>query len=83
MPSLRVDAQLRVNLWDLAGGEDYVEVRNEFYKEAQGCVLVYDATNRDSFESLDRWLEESHKYGAENMVRSKGISWDVPEFSDA
>ena len=68
------DVQLRVNLWDLAGGDDYVEVRNEFYKEAQGCVLVFDATNRDSFESLDRWLEESQKYGAENMVRSMEIA---------
>lgn len=46
-----------------------MEVRNEFYKEAQGCVLVYDATNRDSFESLERWLEESQRFGAENMVR--------------
>ena len=57
-----------MNLWDLAGGEDYTEVRNEFYKEAQGCILVYDVTNRDSFESLPQWLEESQTYGAENMV---------------
>ena len=39
-------AQVRINLWDLAGGADYIEVRSEFYKEAQGCVLVYDVTNR-------------------------------------
>ena len=58
-----------MNLWDLAGGPDYTEVRNEFYKEAQGCVLVYDVTNRASFEALEGWLEESRKYGAENMVR--------------
>lgn len=53
----------------MAGGSDYTEVRNEFYKEAQGCILVYDVTNRASFESLESWLEESRKYGAENMVR--------------
>lgn len=27
--------QVRVNLWDLAGPEDYREVRNEFYQDAQ------------------------------------------------
>jgi hypothetical protein len=41
---------VRVNLWDLAGGEEYFEVRNEFYKEAQGCILVYDVNNRASFQ---------------------------------
>jgi DnaJ family protein C protein 27 len=45
---------VRVNLWDLAGGEEYFEVRNEFYKEAQGCILVYDVNNRASFQVRDR-----------------------------
>lgn len=40
---------------------------------AQGCVLVYDVSNRSSFESLEAWLEESRKYGAENMVRSGAV----------
>ncbi|EFJ48349.1 hypothetical protein VOLCADRAFT_104739 [Volvox carteri f. nagariensis] len=67
-PNKYNDYEVRVNLWDLAGGADYTEVRNEFYKEAQGCVLVYDVTNRASFESLEIWLEESKRHGAENMV---------------
>ena len=29
-------AQVKVNFWDLAGGREYFEVRNEFYKDAQG-----------------------------------------------
>lgn len=61
--------QVRVNLWDLAGSDEYIEVRNEFYKEAQGCLLVYDVTSRSSFESLGRWLAESKAHGADNMVR--------------
>ena len=28
--------EVRVNFWDLAGGEEYTEIRNEFYKDAQG-----------------------------------------------
>lgn len=59
---------VRVNLWDLAGGEEYFEVRNEFYKEAQGCILVYDVNNRASFQALDGWVEESNRYGAHNAV---------------
>lgn len=32
--------QVRVNLWDLAGSPDYLEVRNEFYKDSQAALLV-------------------------------------------
>lgn len=62
------DYEVRINLWDLAGSPDYYEVRNEFYKDAQGCVLAYDVTNRASFESLEGWLRESREHGAENMT---------------
>jgi len=35
-----------------------VQVRNEFYKDSQGVVLVYDVGARDSFAALDGWLGE-------------------------
>ena len=62
------DMHVRVNLFDLAGGEQYLDVRNEFYKDAQGCILVYDAGKRATFEALEGWLRESAKYGAPNLV---------------
>ena len=34
------------------------QVRNEFYKDTQGAMLVYDVTNRASFEALNGWLKE-------------------------
>ena len=37
------------------------QVRNEFYKDTQGVMLVYDVGNRDSFDTLDSWLEEIRK----------------------
>ena len=36
----------------------------EFYKDAQGCLLVYDVTNRESFSECDSWLAEASKFGA-------------------
>ncbi len=45
------------------------QVRNEFYKDSQGCILTYDVTNRASFEALQSWLNEAREYGADNMVR--------------
>lgn len=36
----------------------FVKVRNEFYKDTQGVILVYDVGQKDSFDALDAWLAE-------------------------
>mmetsp|Transcript_67890 Transcript_67890/g.99301 ORF Transcript_67890/g.99301 Transcript_67890/m.99301 type:complete len:188 (+) Transcript_67890:62-625(+) len=59
--------QVKANFWDLAGASEYFEVRNEFYRDAQGAMLVFDVGNRASFDALDAWVEEAHKYGARDM----------------
>lgn len=33
-------------------------MRNEFYKDTQGVLLVYDVGSKESFDSLDSWLAE-------------------------
>mmetsp|Transcript_11486 Transcript_11486/g.29016 ORF Transcript_11486/g.29016 Transcript_11486/m.29016 type:complete len:212 (+) Transcript_11486:374-1009(+) len=60
--------EVRINMWDLAGGFDYAEIRNEFYKNTQGAVLVYDVADRGSFDSLDRWLDESAQNGGKDTI---------------
>ncbi|KPP69987.1 dnaJsubfamily C member 27-like, partial [Scleropages formosus] len=35
-----------------------MKVRNEFYKDSQGVILVYDVGQKESFDSLDGWLDE-------------------------
>jgi len=59
---------VRVNFWDMSGSEAFFEVRNEFYKDASGAILVYDVASRASFDSLPKWLEEARKYGAGNDI---------------
>lgn len=56
--------QIRVNFWDLSGHEAFFEIRNEFYKDAQGILLVFDVTCRESFDALGDWLAEATKFGA-------------------
>jgi GTPase SAR1 family protein len=33
-------------------------VRNEFYKDTQGAIIVFDVSDRNSFEALDSWILE-------------------------
>uniref|UniRef100_A0A8C7D8Y5 DnaJ (Hsp40) homolog, subfamily C, member 27 n=1 Tax=Oncorhynchus kisutch TaxID=8019 RepID=A0A8C7D8Y5_ONCKI len=55
--SIRVqvrDREIKVNIFDMAGHPFFYEVRNEFYKDSQGVVLVYDVGLRESFDALDK-----------------------------
>jgi GTPase SAR1 family protein len=47
----------------LLGDGDYFEVRNEFYKNVDAILFVFDVTNEKSFESLAMWLDEAKKHG--------------------
>ena len=54
-----------VHFWDLSGDELYLEVRNEFYPEANGFVLCYDCGNKQSFAHLQDFVDEGSKYNAD------------------
>eukprot|EP00741_Cyanophora_paradoxa_P012374 tig00020610_g11956.t1 len=59
---------VRINFWDLAGHPEFFEVRNEFYKDSQGAILVFDVSNKKSFEELEAWLKEAAKFGAKDLA---------------
>jgi len=53
----------RVNFFDMAGGSEYADIRNEFYKDAQGVILVFDVGSKPTLDALDQWLKEAKEFG--------------------
>ena len=47
---------IKLQLWDTAGQERYKSFTSAYFKDAHGVLLVYDITNRESFENLEEWL---------------------------
>mmetsp|Transcript_6002 Transcript_6002/g.15878 ORF Transcript_6002/g.15878 Transcript_6002/m.15878 type:complete len:112 (+) Transcript_6002:387-722(+) len=43
----------------MAGGDHYRDIRCEFYKDAQGAVLVFDVNNKSTFDALEDWIVEA------------------------
>ena len=58
-------AQISVNFFDLSGNDDYKLIREEFYGDTEGVLMVYDVDNRDSFVSLAQWEAEMKRNGVE------------------
>ena len=52
------------DIWDTAGEERFRAVNSIFYKEACICLIVYDITNLESFESIKDYWYNSVKENA-------------------
>ena len=48
--------QVKVQLWDTAGQERFRTIAKSYYKGAHGILLLYDVTNRKSYENIKKWL---------------------------
>lgn len=44
-----------LEIWDTAGQEQYRSIASLFYKDALICILVYDITQRKSFENIQSY----------------------------
>ena len=48
----------RLQIWDTAGQENYRSITRAYYKNSVCAILVYDISNRDSFEHISSWIED-------------------------
>ena len=51
--------------WDTAGQERFRTITSSYYRGAHGIIIVYDITDRESFDYVKQWLNEIDKYGCE------------------
>jgi small GTP-binding protein len=60
---------LRFDMWDTAGQEKYRSLTKFFYKDIDIAILVYDITNRKSFEEIrDYWYNQVRTMGMNNPI---------------
>jgi len=52
------DKLVTMQIWDTAGQERFQSLGVAFYRGADACVLVYDVSNKKSFDSLAGWKDE-------------------------
>ncbi|OLS29918.1 MAG: Transforming protein p29 precursor [Candidatus Heimdallarchaeota archaeon AB_125] len=52
------DTTLRLVLFDTVGQEKLATLRKRYYTGAHGAVVVFDITRKESFEHIQKWIEE-------------------------
>ena len=49
-------------IWDLAGQDRYAMVRQRFYTDTEGILMLYDITRKSSLEHIKRWYIEVSRF---------------------
>ena len=62
------DKTIRLILWDTAGQERFRSLIPSYLKNADCIIIVYDITNKDSFNSLAHWLNDAKNNTIEGTI---------------
>jgi Ras-related protein Rab-1A len=62
MKNIELDGRkVRLQIWDTAGQDRFRTITSSYYKGAHGIMLVFDVTDRESFDALRFWQQEIDK----------------------
>ena len=62
-------ATVKFEIWDTAGQERFRTITSAYYRGADGIVMVYDVTSRETFDHVSDWLNEVDKYANEGTCK--------------
>ncbi len=51
-----------VQIWDTAGQDRFKSITRSFYNQADGVIIVYDITNRETFNQVTIWMNDIVRY---------------------
>lgn len=61
--------QIKLQIWDTAGQERFQSITSNYYRGSHGIALVYDITERNSFENIRKWMGEVDKRASKSVIK--------------
>lgn len=60
---------IKLQIWDTAGQERFRTLTASYYRGAHGIIVVYDVTDRETFENVRQWMLEIEKFANDNVCK--------------
>ena len=61
--------KIKLQIWDTAGQERFRTITTSYYKGAHAIVIVFDITDKDSFEHVKVWMQDIDKFAKQGVMR--------------
>ncbi|XP_037080109.1 ras-related protein Rab-39B-like isoform X2 [Pollicipes pollicipes] len=59
--TLEDGTRLKLQIWDTAGQERFRSITQSYYRNSAGVVLVFDISQRSTFEHIPTWMMEARR----------------------
>ena len=63
------DHSIKMQIWDTAGHEKFRTITTSYYKSAQAIIILYDITQKSSFDHIRNWITEIDKFGKQGVLK--------------
>ena len=63
------ERKCKLQIWDTAGQERFKTVTSAYYRGADGIIIVFDQTEKDSFNNIENWIEDISRYSTDDPVK--------------
>ena len=63
------ERKCKLQIWDTAGQERFKTVTSAYYRGADGIIIVFDQTDRESFNNVQNWIDDISKYSTEEPAK--------------
>ena len=66
--TLQNGKNIKLQIWDTAGQDRFRAITKNYYKGANGIILIYDITNLQSYENVKNWIAQIREEANPNVV---------------
>eukprot|EP01132_Coremiostelium_polycephalum_P009623 gene9623-11793_t len=71
---------VKLQIWDTAGQERFRSVTRSYYRGSAGVILVYDISNRESYNHITNWLSDARALASKDVtIILVGNKSDIPD----
>ena len=63
------DRLIKMQIWDTAGHEKFRTITTSYYKSAHAIIILYDITQKASFDHIRNWITEIDKFGKQGVLK--------------
>ena len=66
--TLKNNKTVKLQIWDTAGQDRFRAITKNYYKSANGLILIYDVTNLQTYENVKNWIAQIKEESDPNVV---------------
>ena len=58
MMQIEDDVLVKLVVWNIAGQDDFAQLRRAYYQNTSGAFIVFDTTRPETIERVDKWIDD-------------------------